>query len=169
MNVSPWLYLAIRCSHIIKETFFLMISNSNWCPMIISKPKHFRWPFGCFTLVLIWPLSVSDNVYLYDGCLTFGIFGLKMFWQVLFDPVCDLIQLLGDLYLWYHLSRLEPLAQDYSPWEGRKKVYQEKVYKQFYVWYVLAKVFSFNQNQNITRKIHCQNFVCCCEKHYGGK
>lgn len=53
-----------------------------------------------------------------------------MFWQVLFDPVCDLIQLLGDLYLRYLLSRLEPLAQDYSPWEGRKKVYQSL---QFYL------------------------------------
>lgn len=89
-----------------------------------------------------------------------------MFWQVLFDPVCDLIQLLGDLYLWYHLSRLEPLAQDYSPWEGRKKVYQEKVYKQFYVCAV--KGFFFQSESKYYKK-NSLSELCCCEKHYGGK
>lgn len=34
-----------------------------WCPVIISKPKHFRWPFGCFTLVLIWPLVVIIHIW----------------------------------------------------------------------------------------------------------
>lgn len=63
MNVSPWLYLAIRCSHIIKETFFFNDFKYYWCPVIISKPKHFRWPFGCFTLVLIWPLVVIIQIW----------------------------------------------------------------------------------------------------------